>query len=599
MSANLPAKRNHFLFWFLFICVCASYFTIKHASPGLIAQLYNQESWEALNRAAVVSQNQSLEYYLGTIEDNLFGPLCSVLSGIAFILLGLKFLKTASHKKFAAFTFLFLLITKFEILFFPPYGDPVTGAWPEAVWLARHNFNYFELFQQAEYAHGGPKVYFFSLYPGFLALLIKLIPSTKAFLAINHLMTFAMSAVIVALFRGILLKITDHSIAFLSAALLLFLPLVQSQTEMINMEVPCLLFFMLAAYNLVYPNLSRAGIKAIICALVKPTGIIACGMVSIVGFFMYAFNPTHRRLRNLFWILLPTLFALTLVYLKGFINPQPLAHNAIGFLIGWKNIVWLKVILPSLTGSAGIIILTFIIQKFRKKDCKTVHTALIMLTGAALWFLLYLNFSVLGPRYKLLISPFLLYSVIFSFMTIIPFRIVTKISLIAAIIVAGASSHGFLYRNRIPSEYYAYVLIDRSLEYRNDLKLHTQMAKELEQNFPGFTIGAPFATAQMLALPEYGYVQKSLKVVLYGMPITYGGIRPFSGLSNLDVRKTVWIAYQDNGKKRFPYPIDPQDKVLKDIVVGNRKATLFMGGVAIEKMRVLVGMYQAGLLGTN
>ena len=135
-----------------------------------------------------------------------------------------------------------------------------------------------------------------------------------------------------------------------------------------------------------------------------------------------------------------------------------------------------------------------------------------------------------------------------------------------------------------------HVLLERSLEYRNDLKLNRRLARLLEEKYKGYTIGAPFIVAQMLAFPELGYVQSPLDVVVYGMPITYGNIKKFDGLKKMDIMKTIWVGmsadFFSNGD--FTYPINRYDKVIENLMFGDNKVVLFMGGVAIEQKRYII-----------
>jgi len=126
------------------------------------------------------------------------------------------------------------------------------------------------------------------------------------------------------------------------------------------------------------------------------------------------------------------------------------------------------------------------------------------------------------------------------------------------------------------------------------MKLHMEMAKELEANFPGFTVGAPHVTVQMLAFPEYGYVKKPLNMLVYGMGTTWGGIKNYTGLQNLDITRTIWIGFKSDLPDRIVYPIDPKDRIVKEIIVGDKKATLFMGGIAIEKMYRIIMLKKFG-----
>src|SRR3989338_3201886 len=129
----------------------------------------------------------------GRAEEILWGPL-SILSAAIFLIIYIRrYLKEAAGRQIFLAVFIFLLIVKFEVLFFPPYGEVVAGPFAEALWLKDHSFNYLALVHAHNFTTGGPKVYLFSIYPTFQALLMKLTPSVKVFLIINHALVFAMA----------------------------------------------------------------------------------------------------------------------------------------------------------------------------------------------------------------------------------------------------------------------------------------------------------------------------------------------------------------------------------------------------------------------
>ncbi len=41
--------------------------------------------------------------------------------------------------------FLLLCIFRYQVLFFPPYWDSITGLFAEAIWLNDHQFDYYKL----------------------------------------------------------------------------------------------------------------------------------------------------------------------------------------------------------------------------------------------------------------------------------------------------------------------------------------------------------------------------------------------------------------------------------------------------------------------
>jgi len=472
------------------------------------------------------------------------------------------------------------------------------GSLSEAVWLYRHNFDYVGLFQQKSSIYGGPKFFLFSLYPGLMALLMKISAAPKTFIIMSHLLNFFLSSIIVALFRKILKRIFNPTAAVLSSILLLSLPLYQTMTEIINMEILCLFFSMLCLISLAEKKISKASVFAILAVCVKGSGSIACATtfaVSIITFFPPFKNAKKQRTLNLFFGTLAMLSAFAQVYLrKKFIHVVDAGHNDVRFLIGLKNITDSH-FLPLFLGISllGMLVLFFQRSRLNKSSVKpntilipeqALFTAVVFFIFVIFWNLLHVNVSVMGPRYKLLLCPPLLFGVIFTAVVLMRKELIVSIALIAAIMISYLSSFGLLYPYRIPSKYYNYCALERSLEYRNDLFLYQRTARELENNFQGYAVGAPHVFAQAMAFREFGYFKNPPQVIMYAMSITFGGIQNFQGLGEINIHKTIWIGYRKTYQFKTNYPLHANDKIIKEVIWGDKKATLFMGGFAIDTM---------------
>ena len=164
------------------------------------------------------------------------------------------------------------------------------------------------------------------------------------------------------------------------------------------------------------------------------------------------------------------------------------------------------------------------------------------------------------------------------------------IALTIAVLVSAFSTYGAFYYPLLNNNH---VLLERSLEYRTDLMMYRRIVKELEEHFSTVIIGAPFITAQIIGLPQLGYADQKLDVMIYGFRCTYGGLRNFNGLDDLDLNKTVFVGMDPEVfHDRWQYPFDEDDKILKEIEYGYHKATLFMGGFAIERLRRVTALIQ-------
>src|SRR5437879_8401814 len=63
------------------------------------------------------------EVYRGLVEEQFLGPLKMVLSGGILLLISLRFLVNSGRTAFVFAVFVYFLVTKCVVLFWPPYGD--------------------------------------------------------------------------------------------------------------------------------------------------------------------------------------------------------------------------------------------------------------------------------------------------------------------------------------------------------------------------------------------------------------------------------------------------------------------------------------------
>jgi hypothetical protein len=188
-----------------------------------------------------------------------------------------------------------------------------------------------------------------------------------------------------------------------------------------------------------------------------------------------------------------------------------------------------------------------------------------------------------SPRYRVAVYPFLLFSLVWMLARVLPWRMIQVAGLCAGILLVQFNAYGW--RNTYIGV--DYVLTEENLQYRSDLKLYQELARTVEEKYARFpVVVAPFISAQVLAIPDFGYVQHSRDVVIYGFNCLYGGIRAYPGLEGLDISRTIYTTMAiDQGSKEMPYPVHPNDKILEVVEWGNRKAWIFMGGFSIDMMR--------------
>ncbi|MBF0387426.1 MAG: hypothetical protein HQL20_06175 [Candidatus Omnitrophica bacterium] len=581
------------LFFFAAAGLLALFYAVQFLVPAYIQSLFVHGQFTLLNLFTGVSGPQSLDFYLGRGEELLWGPAVQVISGLMLILITLGALKNISTHGFFWLMLGFLILTKWNVLLFPPYGDSVGGPFAEGWWLAQNNFDYAGLLREPGYAAGGPRVYFTSAFPTYLALMYKAFSSMPVFLVVNHLVFFAMAAAVAAWVRSVARQIFCSESAGLLAAVILSWPIFQTQLEAINMELPCLFFAMAAAWALTRGQIHKAGVAALLSLAFKGAGIFACaGFVVIALLEIRREGRYERRAAWIWWsIALLALCGLS-VGVKYWLGDQHTTGTMIAPFAGWPS---LKIFAITWFYLANIAVLAAAWVLRRRVsgpwtacfavDKTSWRANRVMLVFAGMWFLLFLNFMVLAPRYRVAVYPFLLFSLFWTFTRLVPQRGWQVAVLVITLLTVQFNSYG-VNNTYIPPDY---VLLEENLQYRNDLRLYQKLARVVEDKYAGAaTVVAPFIAAQKLAVPAFGYVRANngRDVVIYGFPCVYGGVRAYPGLEALDVRRTIYTTMDiDQGSKERPYPLHPNDKVLEVVECGNRKAWIFMGGFAIDLMR--------------
>jgi hypothetical protein len=512
-----------------------------------------------------------------------------VFSGLAFLFLGLRFLSQATFIKLVIFFFAYFLTTKWDILFFPPYGDSASGPMMEAVWLLHNHFDYIKLSQQPLFIVGGPKAYLFSLYPTLQALLMKGTINAKVFLAVNHLFTFALMAIALAWFFKILYRFFGNAkTAFLLSFLFFSLPLTQSQAEQLNMEALTLVFVMGAFYYLSKKNMLKAAIFSGLAIFVKIYGLFAAATVFLAGLFLFFFDEKKRwRASVLLSALLSIAFAALGAWLLCFVINPAGKVDKVGPFQGWPLMQKFPV-----TYFFLISVMVYSVVMVRKIYQRPISFAqglivfirenymvISMFFATAAWFFLFVHSLWIPPRYTLILFPSLIIAIAGTAAHVIHNEKILHRILIGFIVFALISSYGMVYK---PIAIEDYSVVERSLEYRNDVKLHMKLGEVLSDRYSSFTIGAPFNFAQMFAFPEIGFTSKKLDIMIYLFPCLYGGIKNFDGIENLDLQKVIWVGIHTPFMRPPFFPSGPGDFIVESFYSGNKKAVLFFGGYSIN-----------------
>ncbi len=594
-----PSKKVPLILFFVLCGIL--FFILNYQNAILIKYLFQKGQFRWMNAATGVLIPQKLEFYLGRMQEVFFGPLSQIIAGLGFAVYCFVFLRNASSRKFALAVFGYLLFTKFDVLLFPPYGDAIGGPFAEALFLKDVGFNYPWLAQQVGYEVGGPRVYLFSTYPTYLAVLMKLLPWPQVFLVVNHLLVFGMAATVATLLRSILRKVDNPVSAILGTLVLLAIPSFQVQTEAINMEMPSTFFIMLSAYFLIQKKFPLAGAMTILAVGIKGTEILACWAFFLIsaGLFFGLLNfskedPAEKKwtfnTKVLLWGVAMLAVSCLKVLSKFLINDAHIVEGMLRLGIGWYSLSRMPSFYIYLVCVA---IFAAFFLKWKKGEGKEganilphppreFYTVWVMIVYAAMWFSLFFNFYAVSPRYRVSLYPFLVFVVIYAVSFLIRRKYWREWGIVLVLVITLFGSYGAFYK---PMEENDHVQLERSLEYRNDLEVNRQIVKSIESRFADFQIVAPFIIAQSLAIPELGYIEKKMKVMIYGFSCIYRNIQPFPGMKRVRLGRTVYVGVKVQSPiQELPYPLNPYDRVVEEIQYGNKKAWLFFGGISIDSV---------------
>ena len=343
---------------------------------------------------------------------------------------------------------------------------------------------------------------------------------------------------------------------------------------------------MWSAYALSQRQWGKSTVLACLAAAIKGIGVIACGGVAALLVIMALRpHPWKERLKYLGLAVLSLAMAAFIGGAKFFFKDTHVQQGLVGWDAGWPSLQ--KEFIFYLFIASMIVFIAWAIcpkglagaRKWRKED---LWTPSIMFVFAGTWFLLFMNFYAVSPRYRVALYPFLVFLVVYSVSRLIQWQRLQQVLALGVLLVSCTLAYGRHYGS-IPEN--DHVLLERSLEYRNDLAVNRRLVRIAEKRYNNQLIVAPFTIAQALAIPELGYVKTKLNVMIYGFGLKYGGILNYHGLRNIDPFKTVFVGVNVAPiDPQFSYPVGPRDVIIEEIAIGNKKASFFLGGYAIETL---------------
>lgn len=509
-------------------------------------------------------------------------------------------------------SFFFLLLFRLPALFFPPYWDSLIGAMHEAVWLYKNQFDYGRLaLEMPGFISGGPNVYFFTIYPTIQALMMWCFQNTAMYLAVNHLVVYALAAGTVTLFYMILSEYFSSKEAILGSVVLLSHPLFLSQSYAINMEMPIVFLIMLGIRSFLKNRPGASALWMLAAFAIKQSAALLSACLATV----YLCTQFRKRRDFIHWILLmfplSLMFVLQYVGKKYFVDYGNMGLQPENLKVMTNLLAMVKrsfaltadvyIILIAVSLGIGITLAVNLYRNLsarsrnRKNPPELLHRVQDTLATREVWLLCWLaGLAMLSatliqivilPRYLLVAVP-CIYLGAMLLGKRLPGR-AFGLFLVALIGFHCINIKGFAYRQISNAHIHndGFVL-ERTLEYEEDTRLNIKISAYLEEDYADQNIIAAWPLTHMLAEPRFGYVSKPLTVVSADRPVMqWNGVMSLCDLvesGRYDPMRNVWVYSDSMFFKRIKF-MEESDELLERITEGEREMLLFLRNAEMAK----------------
>lgn len=425
--------------------------------------------------------------------------------------------------------FLVLVFARSYLLADPPYWDALMGAFPQGLWLAEHGFDVARLLtQEPVFVEGGPNVYPFSVYPLAIGALYALGLAPASVFVVLHLVSFLCAAVSIAALYAIARRRLPAPAGLLLAIACVTAPLFQATACQLSLDVPLLACTALSFEAMDRRRFGRAAVWAALALLVKYTAVIPIGANLVLCILLWraprwcglaaeASAPADRARAArgaLLHLVLLALFVVEVLIVTGHAR-APAFVDPLG---GWRHLflgrLWT---IPEF--GLGLLIflagLPLLVKRMLEGRARWVQVQCGVFLAAFLLF--YGQYTNVLPRYFLQSYPFLFLWLAIALHGTEGQQRVRAGVIAGAILFHLANQTGVFYPSR-PSGWQApgvageiagndgYIL-ERSMEYRDDLRMNQELARALERfDRERTVVVANWPLPQLLAFPELGYV---------------------------------------------------------------------------------------------
>jgi hypothetical protein len=430
-----------------------------------------------------------------------------------------KFKMLLDSPLYLGFTAYFLIIIlNFSCLDNPPYWDDIMGLHNQAVWLAKHNFNFSGLWQPGQgFWEGGSNIYRFGIIPLFYGIMYSFFSPVMAHI-IGHLFNMACIALAFGAGYSLLCKLeVDKVPAFLWSLAALCEPVMSGRVVALGQECPLIAATVCSIYFIVEQKYWKGILFIFIAMLCKMTAGVLAIAFSVWLVLEIALGSGRRKelLKRNYALFTGAILLVAVFVYDSFIGTivnfggNKLALNGFFERMFFNFIVMLPIqaiiLLIILCCAAWKIFKIFKDKNYSRLSGQENILLLLLILIGGYWTSFALYFCSL-PRYTgFIVFPMFIFAALC-------FR-KKRLSMIAALfmlIIGLLNVNGRLY---FPLRSYfsrSGDRLERSREYLQDLWANQAACKLLETRFFNRPVVAKWPFVQMLTMPEMGYVSKPL-----------------------------------------------------------------------------------------
>lgn len=428
-----------------------------------------------------------------------------------------SFLQAKTYLFFLLFaTFLVFNISELSN---PPYWDEITGLHNQAIFLAKSNFNFADLYQPSQsFKNGGSCIYPIGVLPLVYGVMYWGLPPLWVHV-IGHLINIASLAFGGVLFLSLLRKFCSPMLTMLWGLVGLTEPIITGRMASQCQEAVLTAMVMFSLYAFFNDKIRQAIIIALLTCFIKATGVLLA--VAYLVYFIYSAiveKPDSRK--KYLKLSLATgvgILACALLY-KYTLFPQPSDRSGILYLgveivkshiINFYPWIMLKLLLASI--AFGIICFK------KKKDFIIGNKYLILpifIYGFFVAYFLYTEPQI--PRYSAMILLPLTLMLAYG-MKFLNEKYLQFIA-ICFFIIHMLNQNGALLPDLHPLYAADPSQLERSREFLKVIEIDRKMAADLEKNAPEIKLICKWPHVQILTMPELRYVKNSLpNIYSYGI----------------------------------------------------------------------------------